>query len=634
MTKSKPILLVVCSLLAVATAVKGQELEKQFDNPPNSAKPWVYWWWLDSYATKDGITKDLEEMKRQGISGALIFDAGDGIDSPDGPVFMSPAWRELYKHAIKEADRLGIDISVNLCSGWNAGGTWVKPEHACKKLVYSAILVQGPRNLTRDLPKPESVDDYYRDVAVIAFKIKGGEKQTACQPIKNFKIKAGKIRMAGQPPDQEYAYYADVSGEQDLNSSSLVDLSNHMNKDGRFVWQVPDGKWAVQRFGYTLYGQKTKFYSPGSQGYEIDPFSAEAMDMHFAATAQKLIDDAGPLAGKTLKYFHIDSWEIRCPTWTPKLRQAFKARRDYDLLPYLPVLTGKIVDSREVSNRFLWDYRQTIGDLIVDNYYGRLAELSHKHGIGTHSESAGYQRPNVDALKSLGVNDIPMTEFWARQTEPDGKIHQMYPSSLRAHDAIKLAASTAHIYGKELCQAEAFTTMGPNWEKDPFMLKDIGDRAFCDGLTRNVLCFYVHQPRLDIKPGYQWELAGTHFDRNITWWPQIHAWLDYLSRCQLLLKQGLFVADVCYFYGEDVPNYVPAKRMTNPPLPAGYDCDTVNSDVLLNRISSKDGRIVLPDGMSYRYLVLPHRSTPTMSVKVLRKIKDLVRAGATVIGPK
>ena len=165
------------------------------------------------------------------------------------------------------------------------------------------------------------------------------------------------------------------------------------------------------------------------------------------------------------------------------------------------------------------------------------------------------------------------------------------------------------------------------------MLKDIGDRAFCAGLTRNVLCFYVHQPEVKAYPGYEWEAAGTHFDNHITWWNMSHAWLSYLSRCQLLLRQGRFVADFLYFYGEDVPNFVAARARMNPPLPPGFDCDTINAEVLLGRLSAKGGRLKLPDGMSYQYLVLPHRSSPAMSPAVCRKIAELVEAGATVIGP-
>lgn len=630
-------------LCAGATLSASDDLADGFINPPDSAKPWTYWWWLDSYATKEGITRDLEEMQRQGIAGVLLFDAGEGKGAPVGPVFMSAEWRDLFKHAIREAGRLGIDVGVNLCSGWDAGGTWVTPEYAAKKLVYSELQVKGPNAVSLSLPQPQVVEGYYRDVAVLAYRMRSVTGPASMSPagtadrrdgqrpgIKNWELKSANRELRGLPLGAQYDEYPAVAGEQDCDSGAVLDLSTNVDTSGRLTWKVPDGNWMVMRFGYTLLGSRTKCTSPAAQGYEIDFLDAEAMDRHFAQTGEKLLADAGALAGKTLKYFHVDSYESGEPTWTPKFREEFQTRRGYDPLRYLPILAGKIVDSREISNRFLWDYRRTIGDLFAEKYYGRLRDLSHRHGIGTHPESGGPFWSHIDALQCEGTNDIPMGEFWKRMQEPDGPI--WWVQDYNICDTVKQAASAAHIYGKRLCQAEAFTSMGPNWEEDPFMLKDIGDRAFCSGLTRNVLCFYVHQGRLDIKPGYQWEAAGTHFDRNITWWNYIHAWLTYLSRCQFLLQQGLFVADVCYFYGEDVPNFVPAKTHMQPPLPPGYDCDTINAEVLLGRLSVKDGRLVLPDGMSYRLLVLPERRM--MSPRVLHKIKELVEAGATVVGPK
>lgn len=613
----------------MATLSAPADLASGFASPPDSAKPWAYWWWLDSYATKEGITKDLEEMKRQGIAGVLLFDAGEGKGSPVGPVFMSPEWRDLFKHAIHEANRLDVEVGVNLCSGWNAGGTWVTPEHAAKKLVYSESQVKGPNILSLLLPQPKIEGGYYRDIVVLAFPVRSNTKQHR-PGIKNWELKSANRDLRGQPLGAQYDEYPAIAGEQDCNSNEVLDISANVNKSGRLIWKVPEGGWTIIRFGYTILGSRTKFTSPGAQGYEIDFLSAESMDIHFTHTGDKLLADAGQFVGKTLKYFHVDSYESGEPTWTPKFRYEFRTRRGYDLLPYLPILTGKIVDSREISNRFLWDYRRTIGDLFAEKYYGRLGDLSHRHNVGTHSESGGPFWPHIDALQCENRNDVPMGEFWKRMQEPNGPI--WWVQEYNICDTVKQAASAAHIYGKRLCQAEAFTSLGPNWEEDPFMLKDIGDRAFCAGLTRNVLCFYVHQPRLDIKPGYQWEAAGTHFDRNITWWDQIDAWLTYLSRCQFMLQQGQFIADVCYFYGEDVPNFVPAKTHMQPPLPPGYDCDTVNAEVLLNRMSVKDGRIVLPDGINYRLMVLPERRM--MSPRVLQKVKELLEAGATIIGPK
>jgi hypothetical protein len=618
---------------AASRSWAAESLEAGFAEPPESARPWTYWWWLDSNASREGITRDLEEMRRQGIAGALLFDAGEGKGSPVGPPFMSDAWRELFKHALREADRLGVALSVNTCSGWNAGGTWVTPEHAAKALVYASVTVEGPGPIARDLPRPATWEgDYYRDVAVIAYPESG--RPAGAPGLKHWEMKAARAFLGGVPDllEQEDA---DVSpGERDCESRRVMDLTERTDAAGRLAWDVPAGRWTVLRFGYALLGARTSCASPRAQGYETDFFSPQAFDLHWSATGAKMIADAGPLAGRTLKYIHDDSYEVAGPnrlqpTWTPAFRTEFRQRRGYDLLGYLPVLAGGIVDSREISNRFLWDYRRTIADLFADHHYRRMHDAARRSGLGTHPESGGPFWPCIDALELEGINDVPMGEFWKRVPEqPDGKI--MWSHDYHICDTVRQAASAAHIYGKPVCQAEAWTSMGPNWEEDLFALKDIGDRAFCAGLTRNMLCFYVHQPRLDILPGYQWEAAGTHFDRNVTWWGQARAWLDYLSRCQYLLQQGLFVADFCYFYGEDAPNYVPARTHMRPALPAGYDCDTINADVLLNRMGARDGRLVLPDGMSYRYLVLPRRRS--MSPRVIRKVAELVDSGATILG--
>lgn len=619
-------------------SVAADDLAAGFANPPDAAKPWAYWWWLDSYATREGITRDLEEMKRQGIAGVLLFDAGEGgPDAPKGPLFMSPAWRELFKHALREADRLGIVVGVNICGGWNAGGTWVTPDHAAKRLVWSSVdVIAGSYGeIVKDLPRPEARDNYYRDIAVVA--LPGFSRHTSIPSLKNWEVKAARVYLT-QPPETLYEEFPEKPDDSDYPAAGVIDVTKNMDANGRLTWAAPEGTWTVLRFGYTLLGAKTSCTSPGSKGYEIDFLSARALDMHWAETGAKMFADAGPLLGKTLKYVHDDSYEVTNPfpaqlTWTPEFRAEFRARRGYDLLAYLPVLTGSIANSRAVSNRFLWDYRRTIADLFADGHYRHLRDLAQKHGVGTHPESGGPFWPCIDALQTEGINDVPMGEFWKRVPEqPDGKIMWSDTANYAICDTVRQAASAAHIYGKPICQAEAFTSMGPNWEEDFYDLKDVGDRAFCAGLTRNVLCFYVHQGSLDAKPGYEWEAAGTHFDRNVTWWNQSHAWLKYLARCQYMLQQGRFVADLLYFYGEDAPNYVPAKTHMHPPLPAGYDCDTTNADVLLNRLSVKDGRLTLPDGMSYRLLVLPERRA--MSLAVLRKIKELVEAGATAVGPK
>jgi hypothetical protein len=565
-------------------------LAKAFATPPKEAQPWCYWWWLNGAASKEGITRDFEEMRDKGIGGALLFDAGEaGPAAPRGPHFMSNEWRELYKHAVREADRCGIVLTVNLCSGWNAGGPWVTPEHAAKGLASSISVVKGPGKVTLALPQPQVVNGFYQDVAVLACPM------------------------------------ADV-----WNSRSAVNITRFMAQDGKLEWLVPDGQWKILRIGTTLHGKRTKCVGSGPGGLEIDPMSAEAMDAHFAETGTKLLADAGPLVGKTLQYFHIDSWELGQPTWTPKMRVEFEKRRGYDPLMWLPAVLGQTVDTDEETARFMHDYRRTAADLVAENYYGRLEELSVKGGLrGTHPESGGpFFNHWIDALQCMGRTAIPMGEFWRRIYEPDGEINYGQNPSL------KQAASAAHIYGKPLCQAEAFTSMATcDWTSEPWIFKDIGDKAFCEGITRNVLCFWVHQPKPDAKPGFQWPHVGTHFDSNITWWPMADGWLTYLARCQVMLRQGLFAADFAYLQNESIPSFLQKRPEQKPLRPAGFDYDVLNAEVLLARVTAKDGRLVLPDGMCYRYLVLPHEANAILSPATLNKVNELAAAGVTVIGP-
>ena len=728
-------------LLVAGTLLAEDRLQRDFLTPPDDSKPWCYWWWLNGAASKEGITRDFEEMRKQGIAGALLFDAGiAGSEAPRGPRFMSAQWRELYRHALHEANRHGIVLSVNLCSGWNAGGPWVTHEHAAKKLVSAQTLVQGARRVHVALPKPPLVQGFYREIAVLATPATDGgytlrassqyrdygpaladdgddqsrwishgdrpgmgptpkkpeflqfdcvEPWTAAgvylkpysecgpkdvevqcsdddhvfRPIKRVTLKPhdtvtiafDKVRakhfrvvfLSAHPHHDGASWNVQVAEialvtrtERDTpvrslrgtwNRGQMIDLTKFVDDQGRLTWDAPDGRWNVLRVGYTLHGREIKEVGSGPAGLEIDPMSAEAMDAHFAETGSKLIADAGPLVGKTLQYFHIDSWELGQPTWTPNLREEFQKRHGYDPFLYLPALSQQTVDDLPTTQRFLADYRRTIAELIAANYYGRFRELTLRGGLrGTHPESGG---PGIccwiDALACEGINDIPMGEFWKRNAEPEG------PNcwSPQTNPTVKQAASAAHIYGKPSCQAEAFTSFACDWIDDPWTMKDIGDEAFCHGLTRNVLCFWVHQPRLDAKPGFQWAHVGTHFDCNLTWWPMSGAWLTYLARCQHMLRQGGFVADFAYLQSEAIPSFMTPRPSQQPVLPAGFDYDALNSQVLLGRASANHGRLTLPDGMSYGYLVLPHQPDAVLSPAVLGKINELAEGGVPVIGP-
>lgn len=625
----------------VAPAAKANKdsLEIAFSKPPESARPWVYWWWMNGYATEDGIVRDLNAMKRQGISGALVFTAGQG-PTPKTISFMSREWRALFSFAVKEAAKRDIEVSLNLCSGWDAGGPWIEASEAPQQLVFTKVNVEGPSAYSGSLAEPRHDDTYYRDICVMAYQVESSTHPGS--------VTKNHTRICVK--------------------DSAVDISNAMAPDGKVSWQVPAGRWLIVRFGHTVLmpaeASHTKYCAPSDQGYEIDPLRADVMDKHFAATAEKVIPDVRPYVGmdKTLRYFHIDSWELLKPNWTSSFREQFRRLRGYDPFPYMAVLADETVDSHETTARFMEDFNATLGDLTVLNYYGRLSELSHKHNVGTHSEAEGPELFCVDSLKSLGTQDIMMSEYWSRLTEPDGVAYYAGKSAQRFLDGIKGASSAAHIYGRKIVQAEAFTELGSlPYSHYPFALKDLGDRAFCSGLNRNVISFFQHQPGGEGLPGsapsYQSASIGFKLSRNVTWWNLSQDWLLYLTRCQFMFQQGCPVVDVCYFYGEEVPNFVPAKDFMVPTLPHGFDCDSINAEALLGRMSVEDGLLSLPGGIHYRLLVMPQKQwvmhklaffsgffneypgpgngLPVgMSAAVLKKIKGLVESGATILGDK
>jgi hypothetical protein len=288
------------------------------------------------------------------------------------------------------------------------------------------------------------------------------------------------------------------------------------------------------------------------------------------------------------------------------------------------VLAGRIVDSRDVSDRFLYDYRKTLGDLAVDHHYRLFRDWAARARIGIHPESGGPHYTPVDAQRCLGMDTVPMSEFWA--ASPTHRTEDI------ARFFVKQPASAAHVYGHPFVAAEGFTNIGLHWQESLWSnLKPAFDYACCEGLNRLVWHAFVCSPASMGVPGQQY-FAGTHLNPLVTWWSRSKPFFDYINRCQWMLMQGQFVADACYYYGDHVPNYTQLRSSDPARLGAGYDYDVVTEEAILTRLSVKDGRLTLPDGMSYRLLVLPPRQV--ISLPVLRKIRELAQAGATVVGPK
>lgn len=613
--------------------------DADFKSPPDYAKPRVYWWWLEGNISRKGVLFDLTEMKMAGIQGAILFDAGSSSyanmkKTEPGPVFMSDEWRELFTYACVVADSLNMEISLNIGSGWNDGGPWVTPEETSKKMVWSELAVQGPRTLSEKLPMPDGLPEdertgelYYKPIAVLAVREAPGSESV--EPLENLALKAvHSIRIpkteTGLGYDWELFMKEEPSPEGDCHAffEDVIDISDRVDAAGNINWQVPEGDYVIMRFGYTGTGIKVSTHSPGGGGLAIDYMSKEAMDLQYDNTVSKLLRELKQAGAKSLKYLHDDSWELGAANWTHGFDELFKKANGYSILPYMPVLTGRIVESRDVSNRFLYDFRRTIADLIWENHYRHFRDRVRADGCGIHPEGGGPHPAPIDALKNVGLNDIPMGEFWIR-----ANTHRVTPES-RLY--VKQPASTAHIYGKRFVQAEGPTSIGPHWEEDFAYMKPTLDRVYCEGLNRLVIHTYTHSPEDAGIPGNEY-FAGTHFNPNVTWWNQAPAFLTWNSRISFMLSQGLFVGDVCFYYGDNVPNQVPLKYVYEG-LGEGYDYDVCNTQVILERMTARDGKIYLPDGMSYEALVLPDRTG--MTPEVVAKLACLVREGATVIGPK
>ena len=608
------------------------QLESGWTNPPIDARMRVYWWWINGNVTEQSITRDLEAMKAKGIGGAILVDA-DGSSQegnarvPHGATFFSPAWRQLFKHALHEADRLGLEMSLNIQSGWNLGGPMVTADDAPKKLVWTQMRVSSGSNSIIKIEQPKSRENFYHDLFVLAYRINPNLPSDR-KPIQNQQQKALLKALepfsapVSTPLFQEFPSTAD---EQDARVADVVDLTAKMSTDGTLSWKVPDGDWQLLRFGFTLNDScRVSTCSEGWDGYALDPFDAGAFRRYWNAVVEPLVADAGPMAGKTLKYLYTDSWEVEVANWTPTLREEFKTRRGYDLLPWLPTIAGKIINSRDETDRFLQDFRRTMGDLAIDNHFKLFREGAHRHGLLIHPESGGPHAVPIDAQQCLGYGDVPMSEFWAWSWK-----HRIGDEN---RFFVKQPASAAHTYGHKLVLAEGFTTIGPHWQETLWdNLKPAFDHACTEGLNLLAWHAFVNSPASAGMPGQQY-FAGTHLNPNVTWWDKSAPFFNYINHCQWMLQQGIPVSDVAYYYGDHVPNFAQLRKSDPARAGAGYDYDVVTAEVILNRMKVSNGRLVLPEGVSYRLLALPEQIV--ISLPVLRKLKEFVDAGATVVGTR
>lgn len=612
--------------LLTSNNINYQYLQNGFVSPPEESKLRCYWWWLNSMSTKASITRDLEQMKLNGYGGASIVDAGSNYvltnKSQAGPVFMSAPWMELYKHAVKEAERIGIELSVNIQSGWNPGGPTITPELAMKKIVFTETNIQGGIEIQIKLPQPEA-KLFYQDIIIQAIKVSDPLTKTKDDAIKNWGLKSFNKDFGGKgrfPLDKLRESFSDSVQTSIISKNDIIDLTAKF-KNGILIWQAPIGNWIIIRYGMTCTGAKTSTNSDGWEGLSLDHLNPDAFNKFSKDVIVPLINTAKQ-AGNSVHYLQTDSWEMKRVGWTNNFAAEFKKFRGYDMTPFMPVLAGRVVESVDQSDRFLHDYRLTIGDCVAKNHYQLFSNLAHKNGLGIHPESGGPHSAPIDALSVMAISEFPQGEFWATSNT-----HRVSDDERLF---VKQSACVAHTNGKKIIAAEGPTSIGPQWERSPKDLKSNIDRVFCSGLNRIVWHTFTSSPKEFGLPGNEY-FAGTHMNPNITWWKQAGNFINYLNRCSYLLSQGLFVADVLYYYGDDVPNFVFNKADVND-LAFGHDWDKCSKEVIINRAAVNNKKLVLPDGMSYRLLILPNENA--IDINVLRKIEQLVKSGLTVIAPR
>ncbi|RKN78672.1 glycosyl hydrolase [Ulvibacterium marinum] len=425
----------------------------------------------------------------------------------------------------------------------------------------------------------------------------------------------GKMHPTPFPAWDSYLWEQQVAIKDNsltVNKADVVDISDKMDSDGRLSWNAPAGEWTIQRFGMTPTGTKNAPSAPQGKGYEIDKMSEELIRFHFEQFIGKFIDRIPEENRSAFKYVIADSYEMGSQNWTDTFQQEFKETYGYDPKPFLPTYTGRVVQSVEASDRFLWDVRRLVADKVAYEYVGGLREVSNEHNLQLWLENYGHWGFPSEFLMYGGQSNLVSGEFWNEGSLGDIEC--------------KSASSAAHIYGKSRVSAEAFTAAKRSYVRHPALLKKRGDWSFTEGINHFVLHLYIHQPDDNRVPGVNaW--FSTEFNRHNTWFKKSKTYFDYLRRSQHLLQQGTYAADICYFIGENAPIMTGAR---NPEIPDGYSYDYINAEVILERLSVKDGKFVLPDGMSYSLMVLP--PFETIRPELLEKIESLVAQGGKIYG--
>lgn len=501
-------------------------------------------------------------------------------------------------------------------------------------LKVEAILPEGKRVEVLDTEMPQSSWQDDRPISLSCTEVKGAKKYRISIVNKhdmelrsiqlfsaarknNWESEAGWTLRTMERKGDAVRYAEDAY----LKPERIYDLTGKMDADGTLQWDVPAGQWTILRIGHVNTGMKNSPAPPEGTGWECDKFSVEGSNAQFDGYLGRLSASDGPLAGGLLNGVLFDSWECKTQTWTKSMEQEFEKRRQYSLRKWLPALFGYVVDDPETTTRFLNDWRQTLNDLFVDNFYGNMANRAKERGMSISYETAAGDIFPADILEYYKYADVPMCEFW----QPMG---DNYVGSLN-FKPIKPATSAARIYGKPRVAAEAFTSFSHTWDESFSMLKEVANVNSIEGVSHLIFHTYTHNPQVGfLPPGTSFSGAGigTPFLRGQTWWKYMPDFNAYLARCSFLQERGKPVSDVLWYLGDEI-DHKPNQLIA---FPAGFKYDYCNMDVLLNRLSVEDGRIVTPEGIGYSVLWLPE--TTRMLPGTVEKLYALINDGATVIG--
>lgn len=398
-----------------------------------------------------------------------------------------------------------------------------------------------------------------------------------------------------------------------VDASKVIDVSKYMAPDGTLTWNFPKGNWVILRIGMTPTGTVNSPAPPEATGFEVDKMSKKHIEKHFYNFLGEILKRIPAGDRKSFKVTVEDSYETGGQNFTDDFLEAFRKKYGYNPVTYLPVYQGIVVNSEQASDRFLWDMRRMVADKVAYDYVGGLREVSHKNGLTTWLENYGHWGFPSEFLMYGGQSDEIGGEFWS-----EGELGNI---------ECRAASSCGHIYGKKKISAESNTCAGSPFSRYPAKLKQRGDRFFAEGINNTLLHVYISQPYEDKNPGMNaW--FGNEFNRKNTWFSQIDVYTEYLKRVNFMLQQGLNIADVAYFIGEDAPKMT---GVTDPALPVGYQFDYMNAEVIEKYMTVKNGFITLPSGTQYRMMVLP--KLETMRPEVLAKVKQLVHDGAVILGP-